>query len=62
MCELTAFLDKDIVYRYVVYAKIEEQDLVLKNVLGADRRIKGCRIVEVDMISKRIVLSSKRRV
>ncbi|MCW3980517.1 MAG: CooT family nickel-binding protein [Candidatus Bathyarchaeota archaeon] len=61
MCELTAFLDKDIVYRYVVYAKIEEEDLVLKNALGADKRIKGCRIVEVDMISKRIVLSSKQR-
>ena len=62
MCELTAFLDKDIVYRYVVYAKIEEEDLVLKNALGVDKRMKGCRIVEVDMISKRIVLSSKRRV
>ena len=61
MCELTAFLDKDIVYRYVVYAKIEEEDLVLKNALGVDKRMKGSRIVEVDMISKRIVLSSKQR-
>ncbi|MCW4052011.1 MAG: CooT family nickel-binding protein [Candidatus Bathyarchaeota archaeon] len=60
MCELTAFLDKEIVYRNVVYAKIEEQELVLKSALGADRRIKRCRIVEVDMISKRIVLSSKQ--
>jgi predicted RNA-binding protein len=62
MCELTAFLHKDIVYRNVVYAKIEEQELVLGNALGAEKRIKHCRIVEVDMISKRLVLSSKQGV
>ncbi len=58
MCELTAFLHKDIIYRNVVYAKREEQELVLRNALGAEKRIKHCGIVEVDMISKRLVLSS----
>ncbi len=62
MCELTAFLHKDIVCRNVVYAKTEEQELVLKNALGAEKRVKHCRIAEVDMISKRLVLSSTQHV
>ncbi len=62
MCELTAFLHKDIIYRNVVYAKREEQELVLRTALGADKRLKHCKIVEVDLISKRLVLSSTQHV
>ena len=58
MCEFTVFLDKNIVFRDVVYAKLEEGKLLLKDVLGALKTVENCKIVEVDVHSERLVLSS----
>jgi predicted RNA-binding protein len=58
MCEFTVFLGKEIVFRDAVYAKLERGKLLLKDVLGVVKTLEDCRIVEVDVNSERLVLSS----
>lgn len=59
MCDFTVFLDGEIVYREVVYAKVDGNQVLLRGILGATKMIKGCRIVEVDVSSERLVLASE---
>jgi predicted RNA-binding protein len=56
MCELTVFLGKEIIFRDVVYAKIEGDKVLLKDVLGAVKLLENRKIVEVDVSSERLVL------
>ena len=56
MCEFTVFLDKRIVFRDVVYAKIEGNKVLLKDVLGVVKMLENRKIVEVDVSSERLVL------
>jgi len=57
MCEFNVLLDGEVVFREVIYAKADENKVVLKDVLGASKVLKGCRIVEIDVGSERLVLS-----
>jgi predicted RNA-binding protein len=57
MCEFTVILDGKTVFKDVVYAKMESNNLTLKNVLGETKTIKDCKIVEVDVNSTRLVLA-----
>jgi predicted RNA-binding protein len=59
MCEFTVFLNKEIVCRDVVYAKIDGDRVLLRDVLGVAKNVEDCRIVEVDVSSERLVLASK---
>ncbi len=59
MCEFTVFLDKEVVFRDVVYVKAEGNKVLLKDVLGVAKTVENCRIVEVDVSSERLVLTSK---
>jgi predicted RNA-binding protein len=61
MCEFTVCLNKDIVWRDVVYAKQEPNNVLLKDVLGASKTIADSRILEVDVSSERLILASKSR-
>jgi predicted RNA-binding protein len=56
MCELTVFLGKEIIFRDVVYAKIEGNKVLLKDVLGTVKLLENRKIVEVDVSSERLVL------
>jgi len=58
MCEFTMILDGKIVFKDVIYAKTERDIVVAKDVLGTTKEFKNCRIVEVDVNSTRLVLSS----
>jgi len=58
MCEFKVFLDGDVVFRDVIYAKMESNSVVVRDVLGESRSFKNCRIVEVDVSSTRLILSS----
>jgi predicted RNA-binding protein len=51
-------LDDKIVFKEVVYAKMESNKIILRDVLGESREFKNCKIVEVDVNSTRLVLSS----
>lgn len=58
MCEFNVILDGKIVFKDVVYAKTESKKVVVKDVLGKSKEFKNCEIIEVDVNSTRLVLSS----
>jgi len=57
MCEFKVFLEGRLVAEDVVYAREEGSSVVLRSVIGAEKRIDGCRIVEVDSVRERLVLA-----
>ena len=58
MCEFNVTLNGKIVFTDVVYAKMEADKVVLRDVLGESKEFRNCRITEVDVNSTRLVLSS----
>jgi len=46
------------VFKDAVYAKVKENKVIVKDVLGNSKVFKKCKIVEVDVNSERLVLSS----
>jgi predicted RNA-binding protein len=58
MCEFKVIVDGEIVFKDVVYAKMESNKIILRDVLGESREFKKCKIVEIDVNSTRLVLSS----
>jgi predicted RNA-binding protein len=58
MCEFKVILDGKTVFKDVVYAKKENGRIIVKDVLGKSKEFKNCKIVEVDVNSTRLVLSS----
>ena len=58
MCEFNIILDGKTMFKDVVYAKKENDSVVVKDVLGKSKEFKNCKIVEVDVNATRLVLSS----
>jgi predicted RNA-binding protein len=58
MCEFKVILDGKTVFKDVVYAKKENDGVILKDVLGTSKEYRNCSITEVDVTSTRLVLSS----
>jgi predicted RNA-binding protein len=58
MCELTVILDGNVVFKDAVYAKVESGNVVVKDILGESKEFKNCKIVEVDVNSTNLILSS----
>ncbi len=58
MCEFTVTLDGKTVFKEVVYAKMESNNVIVRDVLGEFKEFKNCKIMEVDVNSTRLVLSS----
>jgi len=56
MCEFKVFLGDEKVAEDVIYAKVEDQRVTLRDVLGKPVVVEGVRIVEVDVSSTRLVL------
>jgi len=56
MCEFKVFLGDERVAEDVIYAKVEDQRVTLRDVLGKPVVVEGVRIVEVDVSSTRLVL------
>ncbi len=56
MCEFKVFLGDEKVAEDVIYAKVEGQRVILRDVLGKPVVVEGVRIVEVDVSSTRLVL------
>ena len=50
------------VFKDAVYAKADENKVVVKDVLGDSKAFKNCKIVEVDVNSERLVLSSTENI
>jgi len=58
MCEFNVILEGKIVFKDVVYARMESNKVIVKDVLGEPKEFKNCKIVEVDVNSTRLVLLS----
>jgi len=58
MCEFNVILDEVIVFKDTVYAKAEDDAVIIKDVLGTTKEFSSCRIIEVDVNSARLVLKS----
>jgi len=60
MCEFKVFVGDRLVFEDVVYAREEGGRVILRDVLGERKELSGCRIVEVDVQSTRLVLAEER--
>jgi predicted RNA-binding protein len=58
MCEFNVILNDKIQFKDVIYAKIEGDNVIVKNILGEVKEFQGCKIVEVDVNLARLVLVS----
>ena len=58
MCEFKIIFDGKNVFKDVIYAKVTRDGVIVKDVLGGSKEFKNCKIVEVDVNSTRLVLSS----
>jgi len=58
MCEFTVILDGKTVFKDVVYAKLDKNKVVVKDVLGKSKEFQNCKITEVDVNLTRLALSS----
>ncbi len=58
MCEFEVILDGDTVFKDAVYAKMESNNVIVKDVLGESKQFKNCKIIEVNVNSTRLVLST----
>jgi len=58
MCEFQVILDGKVVFRDVIYAKVDGDKVNVRDLLGEMREYRSCRIEEVDVNSTRLVLST----
>jgi predicted RNA-binding protein len=60
MCEFNVIVDGKVVFKDAISAKMENKDVTVKDVLGQSRKFENCKIVEVDVNSTRLVISSSK--
>ncbi|MCJ7793504.1 CooT family nickel-binding protein [Candidatus Bathyarchaeota archaeon] len=58
MCEFNVIFNGKVQFKDVIYAIVEGDNVTVKNILGEAKEFKNCKIVEVDVNSTRLVLSS----
>jgi len=58
MCEFNVILNGKTLFKDVVYAKIEGNNVTVKNVLGETRDFQNCKITEVDVNTTKLVLTA----
>ncbi len=57
MCEFKVILNGKEVFKDVVYAKVENETVIVRDVIGEFKEFRNCKIVEVDVNTTRLVLS-----
>jgi predicted RNA-binding protein len=58
MCEFNVILNGKVEFKDVIYAKVDGEKVIVKNVLGEGKEFKNSKIVEVDVNSARLILSA----
>jgi len=59
MCELKVILNGEIVFNDCIYAKAEDGNVTLKNILEETKTIKNCIISQVHIGEKTLTLDKK---
>ncbi|MEM3054197.1 MAG: CooT family nickel-binding protein [Candidatus Bathyarchaeia archaeon] len=57
MCEFKVILNGIEVFKDVVYAKVENETVIVRDVIGETREFRNCKIVEVDVNATKLVLA-----
>jgi predicted RNA-binding protein len=60
MCEFNIILEGKVYFRDVIFAKVEGDNVTVKNILGETKEFKECKIVGVDVPNTRMVLASTK--
>lgn len=60
MCEFNVILNGKTVFKDVVYAKAENNNVAVKSILGEAKEFKNCKIAEVDVNATRLVLAATK--
>ena len=60
MCEFNVILIGKTVFKDVIYAKMDGNKLIVRDVLGKSKEFENCKIMEVDVNSTRMTLSSSK--
>jgi predicted RNA-binding protein len=58
MCEFKVVLNGETVFKDAVLAKLKGSNVTVTDVLGQSKEFKNCKILEVNVNSTRLVLSS----
>jgi predicted RNA-binding protein len=58
MCEFNVILNGKTQFKEAVYAKVEGNNVTVKNILGEAKEFKNCKITEVDVNATRLVLAT----
>lgn len=57
MCEFKVILDGELVAEDVIYAREEGASVIVRSIVGDEKRLDGCRIIEVDSVHEKLVLT-----
>ena len=60
MCEFNVIIDGKIQIKDIIYAKVEGENVTVKNILGEAKEFINCKIVEVDVNSARLLLAVQK--
>lgn len=58
MCEFVVILNRETVFKDAVYAKMESNNVIVRDMFGGSKEFKSCKIIEVEVNSTRLLLSS----
>jgi predicted RNA-binding protein len=58
MCEFNVIIDGKIQFKDVIYSRVDNENVIVRNILGQAQEFKGYRIVEVDVPNTRLVLTA----
>ncbi len=56
MCEFKVLLDGKLIIGDVVYAKVEDGKVTLRDVIGLEKVIEGVEIIEVNVLRTQLIL------
>jgi predicted RNA-binding protein len=57
MCEFNVILNGKTQFKDAIYAKVEGENVTVKNILGETKEFKGYKIIDVDVPNTRMVLA-----
>ena len=59
MCEFKVFLDGEKMMEDVIFAKVDEGKVVIRDIIGETKVFEGVDIVEVNVLSTRLILKGR---
>lgn len=57
MCEFNVIVNGKTVFKDVIYAKVDGNNVIVKSILGEAKEFKNVKVTEVDVTTTRLVLT-----